>query len=77
MRERALTTPGQDGGPQTRWLCGDDNACLETTSPDAPAQSHRFDRHTAPAPICPFRLVESTMGLNNTGVAALHAKHVI
>ena len=50
MSERALTTPGQDGGPQTRWLCGDDHACLETTSPDAPGQSHRFDRHTAPAP---------------------------
>ena len=40
----------QDNGLQTRWPCGNDTACLVTTSPDLPGQSDHFAHHRLSAP---------------------------
>jgi hypothetical protein len=76
MSERDRITRWQNDGAQTRWPCGDDPACLVTASPDLPGQPSLFAHSMPPAPICPFRLAESTMGLNEAGAAALHARCV-
>ncbi len=50
MSERERTLDGRAIGPQARWPCGDDAACLGTASPDSQWRLHDFDRHAAPDP---------------------------
>jgi len=56
--------------PQARVPGGDGAACLVTASPNSLSQSSNLDCHTAPSSICLFRLVESTMGLDDARAEA-------